>query len=66
MPAEIKTGMANPRSKVASLSGFGNLAGVRVASKKPSENFNQNLVMEQNVSSNKGNNEVEIVTCKCW
>ena len=44
VPAEIKIGAANPISKVASLSGFGNLAGDRVASKKPSEYFNQNLV----------------------
>lgn len=36
-PPEIKIGVANPISKVTSLSGFGNLAGIRVASKKPSE-----------------------------
>jgi len=44
MPAENKIGVANPRIMVASLSGFGSLAGVSVASKKPSGYFNQNLV----------------------
>jgi len=36
MPAENKIGVANPRSSVISLSGFGNLPEVNVASKKPS------------------------------
>jgi hypothetical protein len=44
IPAEIKIGVANPRTRVASLSGFGNLVGASVASKNPSGNFNQNLV----------------------
>lgn len=36
-PEEITIGTANPISRVASLSGLGNRAGVRVASRKPSE-----------------------------
>lgn len=38
MPAENKIGVANPRISVISLSGFGNLSEVNVASKKPSGN----------------------------
>ena len=64
-PAENKIGMAIPRSKVTSLSGFGNLAGVNVASKKPSGYFNQNLVIHDKSCSNKDKEEVVIVTCKC-
>jgi len=37
MPAEIKIGTARPISNVASLSGFGKRAGLRVASSKPSK-----------------------------
>lgn len=40
IPAEIRIGVANPRTRVASLSGFGNLVGASVASKNPSGNFN--------------------------
>jgi len=46
IPAENKIGVANPRTRVASLSGFGNLAGDKVASKNPTENFNKNLVAD--------------------
>lgn len=43
IPAENKIGVANPRTRVASLSGLGNLAGDSVASKNPTGHFNQNF-----------------------
>ena len=36
VPAETKSGTVKPINSVASLRGFGNLAGVKVASSKPS------------------------------
>lgn len=65
VPAEIKIGVARPRSRVASLSGLGNLAGASVASKNPSGYFNQNLVIGNKSCSNKDKDEAVIVTCKC-
>lgn len=38
-PAETKIGMAKPIHRVASLRGFGNRPGVKVASNKPSEEY---------------------------
>jgi hypothetical protein len=65
IPAEIKIGVANPRTRVASLSGFGNLVGASVASKNPSGNFNKNLVADKKSCSNNDKDELVIVTCKC-
>jgi len=65
MPAENKIGVANPTISVISLSGFGNLPGVNVASKKPSGQFNQNLAAGKKSFSNKRKYKVVIVTCKC-
>lgn len=65
IPAEIKIGVANPRTRVASLSGFGNLAGASVASKKPSGNSDQSLVAGNKSSFDMDKDEAVIVTCKC-
>jgi hypothetical protein len=47
VPEEIRIGTAKPIMRVASLSGLGSRAGVRVASNKPSECSNATNSLEK-------------------